>query len=203
MVTLVFDGKMGASGDMIIGALLSAGANVEVLSPIEEELGIKYDIKELVEQGISAKQVRVTRGGKDIEGENSGKNFEEIVKVIRSLSISKEVVSNAIEVFRALGEAEAEVHGKKLEEVNKIHSENLEKIENEKITALEEVNNVIKVKGDWTKPDKKIQEFLNSYNRFGIPFNVIYSYSFPKGVVLSEILTKKDIIDNIKKMKTN
>jgi hypothetical protein len=118
MVTLVFDGKMGASGDMIIGALLSAGANVEVLNPIEEKLGVKYDIKELVEQGILAKQVRVTRGGKDIEGENSGKKFEEIIKVIRSLSISEEVVSNAVEVFRVLGEAEAEVHGKKLEEVN-------------------------------------------------------------------------------------
>ncbi len=118
MVTLVFDGKMGASGDMIIGALLSVGANVELLSPIEEELDVKYDIKELVEQGISSKQIRVTRGGNDIEGKNSGKNFEEITEVIKSLSISDEIVTNAIEIFRLLGEAEAEVHGKKLQEVN-------------------------------------------------------------------------------------
>ena len=107
MVTLVFDGKMGASGDMIIGALLSVGANVELLSPIEEELDVKYDIKELVEQGISSKQIRVTRGGNDIEGKNSGKNFEEITEVIKSLSISDEIVTNAIEIFRLLGEAEA------------------------------------------------------------------------------------------------
>ena len=63
-------------------------------------------------------------------------------------------------------------------------------------------NNIIKLRGDWTKPNKKIENFLQRHNRFSIPFNVIYSYSFPKGVVLSEILTKKDIIDNIKKMKT-
>jgi uncharacterized protein (DUF111 family) len=47
MVTLVFDGKMGASGDMIIAALLGVGANAEVLIPIEEGLGVKYDIEEL------------------------------------------------------------------------------------------------------------------------------------------------------------
>ena len=66
-----------------------------------------------------------------------------------------------------------------------------------------EKNNIIKIRGDWTKPNKKIENFLQRHNRFGIPFNVIYCYSFPKGVVLSEILTKKEIINTMEKMKKN
>ena len=112
MVTLVFDGKMGASGDMIIAALLGVGANAEVLIPIEEGLGVKYDIEELVEQGIAAKQVQVTREGKIIEGERSSKKLKDIIKVVRSLSISEKVASDAVGIFHLLGEAEAEVHGK-------------------------------------------------------------------------------------------
>ena len=61
-------------------------------------------------------------------------------------------------------------------------------------------NNVIKVRGDWTKPNKQIEKFLNKYNRFGIPFNVVYSKSYPKGVVLSELLSKKEIIDTLEKI---
>ena len=118
MVTLVFDGKMGASGDMIIAALLGVGANAEVLIPIEEGLGVKYDIEELVEQGIAAKRVRVTREGKIIEGERSSKKLKDIIKVVESLSISEKVASDAVGIFHLLGDAEAEVHGKKLEEIH-------------------------------------------------------------------------------------
>ncbi len=58
-------------------------------------------------------------------------------------------------------------------------------------------NNVILVKADWTKPNSKIDLFLKKYNKFGIPFNAIYSKQYPKGIILSEILTQKEIIKNI------
>ncbi|WP_182013884.1 nickel insertion protein, partial [Haloquadratum walsbyi] len=36
MSLLVFDGRMGASGDMILAALISAGASADALSPVED-----------------------------------------------------------------------------------------------------------------------------------------------------------------------
>ena len=54
-------------------------------------------------------------------------------------------------------------------------------------------NNVIKIQGDWTKPNEKIEYFLQKHNKFGIPLNVMYSKSYPEGVVLSELLTINEI----------
>jgi len=54
-------------------------------------------------------------------------------------------------------------------------------------------NNVIKIQGDWTKPNEKIEYFLQQHNKFGIPLNVMYSKSHPEGVVLSELLTINEI----------
>ena len=62
-------------------------------------------------------------------------------------------------------------------------------------------NNVIKVRGDWTKPNKQIEHYLNDFNRFGIPFNVIYDKNYPNGIVFSELLTTSEIINAIELMK--
>ena len=64
-------------------------------------------------------------------------------------------------------------------------------------------NNVIKVRGDWTKPNKKIEQYLNSYNRFGIPFNVMYNKNYPKGIIFSELLTVSEIINTIELIQKN
>ena len=53
---------------------------------------------------------------------------------------------------------------------------------------------VIKIKGDWTKPNDKIQKFLEKNDKYGIPFNIIYNSNNPNGIVLSEILSKNEII---------
>ena len=62
-------------------------------------------------------------------------------------------------------------------------------------------NEIIKVKGDWTKPNDKIANFIQKYNKFGIPFNIIYSKNNPEGIILSEILTKKEVLETIQKIK--
>ena len=62
-------------------------------------------------------------------------------------------------------------------------------------------NNVVKVRGDWTKPNKQIEQYLNNYNRFGIPFNVIYDKNYPNGIVFSELLTTSEIINAIELIK--
>ncbi|MES3516100.1 MAG: nickel pincer cofactor biosynthesis protein LarC [Natronomonas sp.] len=59
MRTLVFDGRTGASGDMILAALVAVGADPDVLRPVEEALGIDYRIDETTKQGVTAVTVDV------------------------------------------------------------------------------------------------------------------------------------------------
>jgi len=48
---------------------------------------------------------------------------------------------------------------------------------------------VITMRADWTRPSDEIANYLASFNRFGIPFNVVYGPNAPSGVVLPELLT--------------
>ncbi len=49
--------------------------------------------------------------------------------------------------------------------------------------------NVIAMQADWTKPDDEIAQYLASFGRFGIPFNIVYGPDSPRGEVLSELLS--------------
>jgi len=59
MRTLAFDGRMGASGDMLLAALLAAGADRNALAPVEDVLPIRYEVVETIENGIGATSVTV------------------------------------------------------------------------------------------------------------------------------------------------
>jgi uncharacterized protein (TIGR00299 family) protein len=59
MRTLAFDGRMGASGDMLLAALLAAGADPDVLVPVEDALDVSYRIGEVEKNGIAARRVDV------------------------------------------------------------------------------------------------------------------------------------------------
>ena len=61
-------------------------------------------------------------------------------------------------------------------------------------------NNIILMKGDWTKPNNEINKFLQKANRYGIPFNALYNSNFPNGLLYSEILTLKDIRAGVTKL---
>ena len=71
MRTVAFDGRMGASGDMLLGALLAAGADRTVLEPIEEALGVRYELESVTKCGISATSVDVLLTGLGVEDERS------------------------------------------------------------------------------------------------------------------------------------
>ena len=59
-------------------------------------------------------------------------------------------------------------------------------------------NNVVKVRGDWTKPNSAIENFLQQYQRFGIPLNVMYSNNNPQEIIFSELLSEKKILEAFK-----
>ncbi|RKD94669.1 nickel pincer cofactor biosynthesis protein LarC [Halopiger aswanensis] len=70
---LAFDGRMGASGDMLLAALLDAGADPDALEPVEAALELEYRIDETVKCGIASTTVDVLLTG---DGDSSGQGHE-------------------------------------------------------------------------------------------------------------------------------
>jgi len=67
-------------------------------------------------------------------------------------------------------------------------------LQKKSIQKLFAKNNVVKVRGDWTKPNNIIESFLQQYQRFGIPLNILYSKNYTQEIVLPELLSEKKII---------
>lgn len=118
MTTAAFDPRMGASGDMLLGALLDAGADPAVLSPIEDAIDVHFRIEEVVDRGIAATDVTVEHHHAHHDhGEGAGphRSFAEVVDIVEGMGLEAAIEHDAIEAFRLLGEAEATVHGTEIE----------------------------------------------------------------------------------------
>jgi uncharacterized protein (TIGR00299 family) protein len=63
MRTLAFDGRMGASGDMVLAALLAAGADRDALAPVEDALPVGYRVDATEKCGVHATTVDVVLTG--------------------------------------------------------------------------------------------------------------------------------------------
>ncbi len=48
---------------------------------------------------------------------------------------------------------------------------------------------VVAMRGDWTRPDPALTRYLESFGRYGIPFNAVYGPGRPHGELLPELLT--------------
>ena len=55
--------------------------------------------------------------------------------------------------------------------------------------------NVVAMRGDWTSPNDEIMRYLESFGRYGIPFNAVYGPGAPDGIALPELLTVNTVID--------
>jgi suppressor for copper-sensitivity B len=56
---------------------------------------------------------------------------------------------------------------------------------------------IVRMRADWTQPSDAIASYLASFNRFGIPFNVIYGQDAPDGVVLPELLSDSAVLGGL------
>ena len=72
MRVLAFDGRMGASGDMILAALLDAGADPDALEPVTDALEIEYRIDTVDKSGIAATSVDVFLTDDSHDGDDNG-----------------------------------------------------------------------------------------------------------------------------------
>jgi hypothetical protein len=118
MDTIAFDGRAGAAGDMVLGALLAVGADPGVLAPVEEALDVTYRVREVDRAGVGATRVEVVRDGDPVEGGDDHRHYGEVVDLVESLSLPGAVEDDALATFSLLGEAEAAVHGTTLEETH-------------------------------------------------------------------------------------
>jgi len=116
MRTLYFDCYAGASGNMILGALLGLGVDREAL---ERELaklnlpGISLEVTTVDRSGISATLVDVMA-----PDEKAHRHLSDITNTIESADLETDVKSRAIGIFTRLAEAEAKVHGISVENVH-------------------------------------------------------------------------------------
>ncbi|MEQ8968403.1 MAG: thioredoxin family protein, partial [Azospirillaceae bacterium] len=58
---------------------------------------------------------------------------------------------------------------------------------------------VVAMRADWTSPDPAITRYLESYQRYGVPFNAVYGPGAPEGEVLPEILTARGVLDALER----
>ncbi len=73
-------------------------------------------------------------------------------------------------------------------------------LNSESIIKLFKDNKVTLVKADWTRPNSNINIFLEKYDRFGIPFNAFFSKNYPEGILLSELLSEKEMVNAVNKI---
>ena len=114
MNTAAIDPRMGASGDMLLGALIDAGGDPDALTPIEAALDVHVHLDAVDKQGIGATDVTIHHGEDGHhtgEGHGPHRTFEEVVDIVESMGLDSRVTHDAIAAFRLLGEAEADVHG--------------------------------------------------------------------------------------------
>ena len=56
-------------------------------------------------------------------------------------------------------------------------------------------SDIVPMQADWTNPDPAIAAFLQTYGRYGIPFNAVFGPGAPQGIVLPELLTPQKVLD--------
>jgi uncharacterized protein (TIGR00299 family) protein len=116
MKTLYFDCFAGASGDMILGALVAAGVDkaklLEQLSLLKVD-GFAVDFVAVEKSGLSALHARVQTAH-----EHKHRHLSHIRTIIQESQLSDSVKQRAIAIFTKLAEAEARVHNEPVEHVH-------------------------------------------------------------------------------------
>src|SRR5215211_5251880 len=116
MKTLYFDCFSGASGDMILGAMVAAGVDPNAL---REQLallnveGFKVEFETVDRSSLSATYARV-----ETTDEHKHRHLSDIRKIIEASGVSEAAKTLAIQIFTRLAEAEARVHNEPLDHVH-------------------------------------------------------------------------------------
>lgn len=116
MKILYFDCFSGVSGNMILGALVSAGIDAGALEAQLRKLNLpefKFSVDRVMRSGISAVHISV-----EAPDEKKHRHLPEIEKIIDSSDLSHRVRERAKAIFRRLALAEASVHNVPVEKIH-------------------------------------------------------------------------------------
>ena len=116
MSTLYFDCISGAAGDMLLAALLDAGASESAVRTSLEGLGIsgwELAVTTTGKAGIRSSQVTV----RTTDSETS-RRYSDIKALLERATLPDGVRRRASQTFRVLAEAEAKIHGHEPEDVH-------------------------------------------------------------------------------------
>ena len=116
MKTLYFDCFAGASGDMILGALVGAGVDPRTLVDQLKLLkvgGWEIDFERVDRSGISATYAKVKTAH-----EHAHRHLSDILKIIDESGLNQKVKDRAALIFSKLAEAEAQVHNLPVEKIH-------------------------------------------------------------------------------------
>ena len=67
-------------------------------------------------------------------------------------------------------------------------------LETRDVTEALSADNIVRLQADWTQRDADIAAYLQSFGKYGIPFNVVYGPAAPEGIVLPELLTNDAVL---------
>lgn len=116
MKTLYFDCFAGASGNMILGALVALGVDENELIEQIKLLGIadfEIEFTQKDKSGISARHAEVS-----VPHEHAHRHLHHIEKIINDSRLTDSVKKLSIEIFTNLARAEAKIHGI---DIGKVH----------------------------------------------------------------------------------
>ncbi len=120
-MNLYFECKSGISGDMSVGALLDLGASKEkldrALSSMKLENEFQYEITKKSINSIMTTDFNVILPNTH-HHHHEHRNLLDVNKIIDKSDMSEKAKELAEKIFKIVAEAEAEVHGK---DVNEIH----------------------------------------------------------------------------------
>jgi hypothetical protein len=110
-----FDSFSGISGDMTVGALLDVGAEWKALEEALHslQLNASFRLEKTKRKGIAASKFSVDGGE-----QKAHRHLPHIEKIIAAGDLTARARTNALAVFRKLGEAEAKSHSVPIEKVH-------------------------------------------------------------------------------------
>ncbi len=112
-----FDAGSGASGDMMLAALVDAGASFDALAGLPARLGL---------DGVTLERSEVRRGAfracridvRVAAGKQPHRHLEHVREILDRAALPPLALARAQAAFTRLGEAEAQVHGTSIEKVH-------------------------------------------------------------------------------------
>ena len=113
---LWIDASAGASGDMLLGALLDAGAPLDAVAAAVGALGVEPI--EIRPRAVRRHGLRATRADVRVHDPAASRTLGDVLGLVAGASLAPSVAAFSRDVFRVLGAAEAAVHG---EESEKVH----------------------------------------------------------------------------------